>query len=77
MTAPEPDADPDGSRPSSAGSTQAGYTVLSYLLTGMAFYGGLGWLLGRWLDLPTLFPVGMLVGLALSTALVIFRYGRS
>lgn len=77
MTAPGPDAERDGSEPSSAGSSQAGYTVLSYLLAGMALYGGIGWLLGRWLDTPTLFPIGMLVGLALSTAMVIFRYGRS
>ena len=77
MTAPEPGTEPDGSEPASAGSSQAGYTVLSYLLTGMAVYGGVGWLLSRWLDVRMLFPIGMLVGLALSTALVIFRYGRS
>jgi ATP synthase protein I len=56
--------------------SQTGWTVVSYLLTGMLFYGGIGWLLGRWVDLPVLFPVGMLFGIVLSTALVIFRYGR-
>ena len=77
MSAPAPGGsqdDPD--RPAEHGS-QTGYTVLSYLLTGMVLYGGIGWLLGRWLHQQLLFPIGMLVGLALSTALVIFRYGRS
>lgn len=55
----------------------AGYTVLSYLLAGMATYGGFGWLAGHALHVPVLFPVGMLVGLAISVGFVIYRYGRS
>lgn len=55
----------------------AGYTVLSYLLAGMAAYGGFGWLAGHALHVPVLFPVGMLVGLAISVGFVIYRYGRS
>ena len=71
MTPPEPD------QPPGEHGSQTGWTVVSYLLTGMVLYGGIGWLAGRWLDLPMLFPVGMLIGLALSTAMIIFRYGRS
>lgn len=52
------------------------WSVLSYLLTGMLLYGGLGWLLGRWLEIPALFVVGSLVGLALAIYLVYVRYGR-
>jgi ATP synthase protein I len=55
----------------------AGYTVLSYLVAGMVAYGGIGWLVGRAVHSMILFPVGMLVGLALSIGLVIHRYGRS
>jgi hypothetical protein len=77
VSGPDPGAERDDGIRASEHGTHTGYTVLSYLLTGMAVYGGGGWLLGRWLDLPMLFPVGMLVGLALSIALVIFRYGRS
>ncbi len=54
-----------------------GYTYLSYLIGGMVLYGGIGWLVGRWTGLPLLFPVGMIVGLALSVALIIFRVTRS
>jgi len=43
---------------------ETGWTVFSYLLAGMAAYGGIGWLIGRAVHVPMLFPVGMLVGLA-------------
>jgi F0F1-type ATP synthase assembly protein I len=58
-------------------SAASGYTYLSYLIGGMVLYGGIGWLVGRWTHLPVLFPVGMLVGLALGVALIIFRVTRS
>ena len=53
-----------------------GYTVLSYLLAGMAAYGGIGWLVGRAVHSMALFPVGLLTGLAISVSFVIYRYGR-
>ena len=53
-----------------------GYTDLSYLIGGMALYGFIGWLIGRWTHLPVLFPIGMIVGLGLGVALVIFRARR-
>jgi ATP synthase protein I len=54
-----------------------GWTVFSYLLSGMIFYGALGWALGRWVVHSTLlFPIGMVVGLALAVVLVILRFGR-
>jgi hypothetical protein len=44
----------------------------------MTFYGGIGWLVGRWTGhTAVLFPVGMLVGLVLAIVGVILRYGRS
>lgn len=52
----------------------AGWTIVSYLIGGMILYGGIGWLVGRWTGVPVLFPVGLLVGLALSLLLVIFRF---
>lgn len=61
-------------RPASAGS---GYTYLSYMLGGMLLYGFIGWLIGRWTHLAYLLPVGMLVGLALSIVLIIYRVTRS
>ena len=50
--------------------------MLGYLISGMAVYGGLGWLIGRWTHLPLLFPLGMLVGLVLGIVLIIYKYGR-
>lgn len=54
-----------------------GWTVLSYLLSGMAAYGAIGWLIGRSVHVEMLFPIGMLVGLAISLGFVIWRYGRN
>ncbi len=52
-----------------------GWTVFSYLLAGMAAYGLIGWLVGRAVHVALLFPIGMLVGLAVSVGWVIYRYG--
>jgi F0F1-type ATP synthase assembly protein I len=54
-----------------------GWTVVSYLLSGMAAYGLIGWLIGRAAGVSMLFPIGMLVGLAISLGFVIWRYGRN
>ena len=54
-----------------------GWTVVSYLLSGMAAYGAIGWLIGRAAGVQMLFPIGMLVGLAISIGFIIWRYGRS
>jgi len=54
-----------------------GWTVFSYLLSGMAAYGLIGWLVGRAVHISMLFPIGMLIGLAISLGFVIWRYGRN
>jgi F0F1-type ATP synthase assembly protein I len=53
-----------------------GWTVFSYLLAGMAAYGAIGWLIGRAVHVSLLFPIGMLVGLAISLGFIIYRSGR-
>jgi ATP synthase protein I len=58
-------------------SASVGYTYLSYMIGGMLLYGGIGWLVGHFTHLPVLLPVGLLVGLALSVAMIIFRVTRS
>ena len=55
---------------------EVGWTVFGYLISGMAAYGGIGWLIGRAVHVPLLFPLGMLAGLAISIACIIYRYGR-
>jgi ATP synthase protein I len=54
-----------------------GWRILSYLLGGMILYGGIGWLIGRWTGISALFPIGMLLGLGLAVAMIIFRFTRS
>ena len=69
----------DWKAPAAEGRAQGlniGWTVFSYLLAGMAAYGAIGWLIGRAVHVPLLFPIGMLVGLAISIGFIIYRYGR-
>ena len=74
---------PGDRKPANAASGQpahaggGGYTYLSYMLGGMLLYGFIGWLIGRWTHQAYLFPVGMIAGLALAVALIIFRVTRS
>ena len=54
-----------------------GWRYLSYLIGGMILYGGIGWLIGHWTGITALFPIGMLLGLGLAVAMIIFRFSRS
>ena len=53
-----------------------GWAIVSYLIGGMVLYGGIGWLIGRWTNIPILFPIGLLLGIGLSLGLIIFRFTR-
>jgi ATP synthase protein I len=53
-----------------------GWAIVSYLVGGMLLYGGLGWLASRWTHIDILFPIGILLGIGLSLALVVFRFTR-
>lgn len=65
-------------KPADAGTENPGWAIFSYMIAGMIFYGAAGWALGRWVVHSTLaFPLGMVVGLALSITLIILRFGRS
>ena len=59
------------------GEQNAGWSVFSYLISGMAVYGAIGWLVGHWTHLPLLFPLGMLAGLGVAILLIVLKYGRS
>jgi F0F1-type ATP synthase assembly protein I len=49
--------------------------VLSYLLSGIILYGGLGWAGDHFLKTSWLLPVGLILGLVTSIYLIIKRYG--
>ena len=53
----------------------AAWRSIANLLTGPAVYGGLGWLLDRWLDTSWIAVLGICGGMALSLYLIWFRYG--
>ncbi|MGA8048025.1 MAG: AtpZ/AtpI family protein [Dermatophilaceae bacterium] len=54
-----------------------GATMIAYLVTGPALFGGLGWLLDRLLGLGVFTPIGVLTGMALSLYTIWLRYGRT
>jgi ATP synthase protein I len=58
-------------------SADEGWRVFSYMITGMIFYGGIGWLVGHWTGISILFPLGMILGIVLSIVMIIFRYTRA
>lgn len=73
--------DDDTSRDGSIAEGQAsgfvaGWTVLSYLISGPLLYGGLGWLLDRWLGTQVFVLIGLLAGMALSFYMIVLRYVR-
>jgi len=53
-----------------------GWEIVSYLISGMLVYGGIGWLVGRAVHIKLLFPLGMAVGLGIALCWVVYRYGR-
>lgn len=57
-----------------SGSEQ-GMRVLSYLIGGMLFYGGVGWLIDHFAGTSFAMPVGIVVGMACSIFLIIRRFG--
>jgi hypothetical protein len=56
-------------------SDQLSATVISYLITGPALFGGLGHLADRWLGTGFLLPVGLVAGMAMSLYIIWLRYG--
>jgi F0F1-type ATP synthase assembly protein I len=60
-------------RPGSGAET--GWAIIGTMLSGMAVWGGAGWLLDRWLDTKVFVPVGILLGMAVAIYVVVVRYG--
>jgi F0F1-type ATP synthase assembly protein I len=52
------------------------WAVVSYLLGGVILYGGIGWLVDRWLDTRGFVAVGIVGGAAAGVVIVWLRYGR-
>jgi F0F1-type ATP synthase assembly protein I len=54
-----------------------GMQVLSYLISGVVLYGGLGWLGDHFLGTGFLLPVGIVVGAGFGIYLVVKRFGAT
>lgn len=50
------------------------WAAFGYLVAGVAFYGFIGWALGRWLHMAYLVPIGIVVGMLFGMYLVFARY---
>ena len=53
------------------------WSLIGTLVAGVLAWGGIGWLLDRWLGTRFLVAVGVLVGMAGAFYLIIKRYGAS
>ena len=71
-TTPQQTDEPERSVPSGG---EDGMAVLSYILAGLIFYGGLGWAGDHFLKTSWLLPLGLILGLVSSVYLIIKRYG--
>jgi hypothetical protein len=68
---PEPDTRPGGRQPENQG-----YAVFGYLVSGMAAYGLLGWLVAWLTHWTPAIPIGAIAGLVLAIVGVFYKYGR-
>jgi len=76
LAGPQPDAPAQAPEQRPARESD-GWQILSYMLGGMILYGGGGWLVSHWTGIAILFPVGMILGIGLSVAMIIFRFTRT
>ena len=62
--------------PRRSGGAGEGWAVVGTLLAGIVVWGGIGWLLDRWLGTSFLVAIGVIVGAAASIYLVVVKYGK-
>ncbi len=75
---PRGNSRPRPASPARQGSgAETGYAVIGTLISGMAVWGGAGWLLDQWWDTRVFFPVGVILGMAVAIYLVVARYGAA
>jgi F0F1-type ATP synthase assembly protein I len=67
MSQPEP--------PDRRGGADIVWSIIGTLVAGVLAWGGIGWLLDRWLGTEFLVAVGILVGAAGAFYLIVKRYG--
>jgi ATP synthase protein I len=68
---------PDPSDGSGRKGESDAWGAFGLMVSGVAVWGGVGWLLSEWLDNRIFLMLGLLLGMAGALYLVWFRYGRS
>lgn len=58
------------------GEENAMWSIFGYLLSGLLFWGGIGYGLDQWLDQGIFTLIGLLVGISGAIYLVWLRFGR-
>ena len=54
----------------------AAWSIIGYLLSGLLFWGGVGWALDKWLGTTYLLLAGLIVGAGSGIYLVWLRFER-
>lgn len=72
-----PPVEQTSQRSAKAYALDQGVMVLSYLIGGVAVYGGLGWLGDRFLGTGFLLPLGIIAGTVLAVYAIIKRFGHA
>lgn len=72
MDEDQPPRPPDDESDKTPSGYDQGWTAVAYLITGIAFWGGVGWLVDSWLDLDGLgIGIGSVVGAACGVYLIV------
>ena len=74
---PSPEEQAEELREFNMREQDSAWKAVAYMLTGPLIYGGIGYLLDRWLGTTWIVGVGIVGGMALSLYLIWFRYGSS
>jgi F0F1-type ATP synthase assembly protein I len=69
--------DEDAVGPGGSQGMNQGMQVLSYLVSGVLLYGGLGWLGDHFLGTGFLLPIGIVLGAGFGIYLVVKRFGAT
>jgi F0F1-type ATP synthase assembly protein I len=76
MTGQEPSSKPPGDDGPTPPDMGMGMTAISYLLTGMFVWGGIGWLVDHWVGTRGIFAgIGAVIGVGGGVYLIARRMG--
>ena len=71
-----PPTDPQPGPPRASRDANEAWSIVSYLISGMVFWGGLGWVLARWTGFEGFIPIGLIIGIVVAFYLIWLRYLR-